>query len=187
MKKEKIRKICWSNKANFKLSGAVNRHNCVYYSTENPHVTIEEQLNQPGVTVWAGLSCKGVIGPIFFNTTVTNGLYLNMLRDTIIPQLWLLYDNEDFYLQQDGAPPHYAVTVCEFLDKELPHRWIGQRGPVEWPPRSPHLTPMDFFWGVIKDKVFSRKPRTVDDMSQCIREACQETDNNKKNSVPKCA
>ena len=66
-----IRKICWSDEANFKLSGAVNRHNCIYYSTENPHVTIEEQLNQPGVTVWAGLSCKGVIGHIFFNRTVT--------------------------------------------------------------------------------------------------------------------
>jgi hypothetical protein len=36
------RKICWSDEANFKLSGAVNGHNCVYYSTENSHVTIEE-------------------------------------------------------------------------------------------------------------------------------------------------
>jgi hypothetical protein len=48
-----------------------------------------------------------------------------MLRNTIIPQLWPQYDNEDFYFQQDGAPPHYAVTVREFPDKELPHRWIG--------------------------------------------------------------
>jgi len=28
-------KIIWSNAAHFKLSGAVNRHTCVYYSTEN--------------------------------------------------------------------------------------------------------------------------------------------------------
>jgi hypothetical protein len=36
----------------------VNRHNCVYYSTENPHVTIEEQLNQSGVTVWEAFHVK---------------------------------------------------------------------------------------------------------------------------------
>jgi hypothetical protein len=35
------------------------------------------------------------------------------------------------------------------------------------------------FWSVIKDKVFSRKSRTVDGMSQFIREACQEIDSNK--------
>jgi hypothetical protein len=47
--------IMWSDEVHFKLSGAVNRYNCVYYSTENPHVTVEGQLNQPGVTVWVGL------------------------------------------------------------------------------------------------------------------------------------
>jgi hypothetical protein len=46
-----IKKICWSNEPNFKISGALNRYNCVYYSTENPHVTTEERLNQAGVTV----------------------------------------------------------------------------------------------------------------------------------------
>ena len=56
-------KISLSDEAHFKLSGAVNQHNCVYYSTENPHGTVEGQLNLPGVTVWAGLSCKGALGP----------------------------------------------------------------------------------------------------------------------------
>ena len=61
-----VDKIMWSHKAHFKLSGAVNRYNCVYYSTESPHVTIDGQLNQPRITVWAGISCKGVLAPIFF-------------------------------------------------------------------------------------------------------------------------
>lgn len=75
------------------------------------------------------------------------------------------------------APPHYAVVVHEVLNEELPHRWISRRGPVEWPPRSTDLTPMDFFfWGVSKDKVFSRQPSTVDNMMRFIRETCQEID-----------
>ena len=60
-----VDKITWSDKAHFKLSGAVNRHNCVYCSTKNPHVMIG-RLNQPGITVWVDLSCKGVLGPISF-------------------------------------------------------------------------------------------------------------------------
>ena len=60
-----VDKITWSDEAHFKLSGAINRHNYVYYSTNIPHVTTEGQLNQPGITVWACLSCKGVLGPIF--------------------------------------------------------------------------------------------------------------------------
>ena len=70
------------------------------------------------------------------------------------------------------------VIVPQYIDEQLLNRWIGRRRPVEWPPRSPNLTPMDFFfWGVLKDKVFSRRPRTVDDMIRCIREAYQLDDN----------
>ena len=37
---------------------------------------------------------------------------------------------------------------CESLSYEnLPNRWIGQRGNIEFPPRSPDLTPLDFFYG----------------------------------------
>ena len=69
------------------------------------------------------------------------------------------------------------------LDQGLPNRWIGGRGSVEWPPRSPDLTPMDFFfffWGVVKDKVFSRKPHCLDDMIRYIEEACEEINEDKE-------
>ena len=36
-----------------------------------------------------------------------------------------------------------------------------------------------FFWGVVKQNI-SRKPRSVDDMIRSIREAHQETDDNKE-------
>ena len=175
-----LNKIVWSDEANFKLSGAVNRHNCVYYATKNPRITIEKQLNQPGVTVWAGLSCKGVVGPIILHTSIDQTVYLNMLQDTIIPQVREQYQNDDFYFQQDGAPPHFALAVRALLDLKFPNRWIGRRGAIDWPPSSPDLTRMDFFLGgTVKDKVFARKPRTVENMIQFILEACQEIDADK--------
>ena len=103
---------------------------------------------------------------------------MQMLQTTALPQLHRL--NEHIFFQQDGAPAHFAVRVRRLLDAELPNRWIGRQGSVDWPARSPDLTPMDFFfWGVFKDSVFSQSPRTVADLRRLISECCQQMDNNK--------
>ena len=58
--------------------------------------------------------------------------------------------------QQDGAPPHYYRPAREILDKELPGRWIGRRGPTEWPARSPDLTVCDFWlWSEMREHVYT--------------------------------
>lgn len=49
------------------------------------------------------------------------------------------------WFQQDGAPAHYHHQVRQYLDNWMGNRWIGRRGPVAWPARSPDLTPLDFF------------------------------------------
>jgi hypothetical protein len=84
-----------------------------------------------------------------------------MLRTSILPVIHALYENEHFYFQQDGAPPHYHQDVRTYLDETVPGQWIGQRGAVEYPPRSPDVTPLDFYlWRTLKDMVYCRKPAT---------------------------
>ena len=61
---EILDRILWTDEASFKLSGHVNRHNCVYWNTTNQHVVIERQLNQPGLTVWEGLHGQDAYGGI---------------------------------------------------------------------------------------------------------------------------
>ena len=81
----------------------------------------------------------------------------------------------DLYFQQDGAPSHYFKGVQEHLDETFPLKWIEQRGPIDWPARSTDMTSMDFFvWRVLKDKVYSQKPRSVVDMKNYINNAFQE-------------
>ena len=146
-------KAVWSDEAQFKLKGTVNPHNCVYWSSENPHIHLEKDVNLPGLTVWCGLSSRDLSGPFLFEGTVTGALYLDMLQTSILPAIRELYGDESFYLQ-DGAPPHYDRHVRMYLDETLPGRWIGRRGAVEFPPRSPDLTPLDFYlWGSLKDYV----------------------------------
>ncbi|GFG31161.1 hypothetical protein Cfor_08628 [Coptotermes formosanus] len=54
-----------------------------------------------------------------------------------------------FYFQQDGALPHFAGEVRNWLKEVFLMRWIGRSGPIEWSPRSPDLTSLDFFcWSI---------------------------------------
>ena len=59
-----------------------------------------------------------------------------------------LDDRRNSYFQQDGCPAHSANIVTAYLNEKFPNRWLGLRGPILWPPRSPDLTPLDFFYGV---------------------------------------
>jgi hypothetical protein len=78
-------------------------------------------------------------------------------------------------LQQDGAPPHLHLEVRRHLNTTLPQRWIGRTSNedsalIPWSPRSPDLTPCDFFlWGYVKDKVYvSPIPRDLPQLRQRI-------------------
>jgi hypothetical protein len=69
---------------------------------------------------------------------------------------------DDTLFQQDGAPPYFHKEVTNFLNRKFTEKWIGRVGPVTWPPRSPDLTPLDFFfWGYIKDAVYVPPLATV--------------------------
>ncbi|GAB1604759.1 hypothetical protein Ahia01_000757400 [Argonauta hians] len=62
--------IVWSDEACFKLSGHINRHS-VYWYSENMHLTLQQQLDQPGINVWRGISSSSVLGPYFFDGAIT--------------------------------------------------------------------------------------------------------------------
>lgn len=58
----------------------------------------------------------------------------------------------------DGAPPHFSMEVQQFLCNQYPRRSIGRgrNAPVSWPPRSPDLNSLDFyFWGHLKSMVYA--------------------------------
>ena len=45
------------------------------------------------------------------------------------------------------------------------HHVIALRHDIEWPPRSPDLTPCDYFlWGYLKSKVYIKPPESIDDL-----------------------
>lgn len=94
-----------------------------------------------------------------------------MLEDRVVPLLDELGLRSTVHFQQDGAPPHYALMVRQYLTEIFGDKWIGRGGLFEWPPRSPDLNPLDFFlWGLLKRIVYNSKPRTINQLKAAIVE-----------------
>jgi len=55
------------------------------------------------------------------------------------------------------------------MDNEFPGRWLGRCGPLTWAPRSPDLTPTNFFvWGYLKTQVYIKKPQNLQQLKDLI-------------------
>ncbi|PSN58196.1 hypothetical protein C0J52_06008 [Blattella germanica] len=77
--------------------------------------------------------------------------------------------------QQDGAHPHFAIIVRDYLNETFPGRWICRASPRLWTPRSPDLTPMDFLvWGFIESKVYQVKINGLEQLRNLIFAAAEQ-------------
>lgn len=152
-------KVYYTDEAWFHLAGYVNAQNYRIWSQEKPRVFREKSLHPQKVGVWAAVSRSHIIGPIFFTSTVNAEVYREIVKQFIalLPQ-----DHRYCYFQQDGATAHTARDTMLFLQEFFDDRLISR--PL-WPPRSPDLSPPDFFlWGCLKDKVFATAPRTLNEL-----------------------
>ena len=174
-----LNKIVNTDEVTFHISGRVHRHNVRIWGDTNPHVVQEHERDSPKVNVWGGLFHDQVIGPYFFEEdTIYQQNFLDMLIHFALPQLQLRPRQRNMIFQLDGAPAHWGLQVRGFLNTHFPQRWIGRDGPTPWPPRSPDLTPCDFFlWRFIKTRVFRSPVHDICELRDRITEAFAEVTN----------
>ena len=97
-----------------------------------------------------------------------------MLENRALPALALNYniENRNFnsiWWFQDGAPAHRTRLVRQRLINLFPEKVVALGHDVEWPARSPDLTPCDFFlWGYLKQKVFTSPPPNIQTLRERI-------------------
>lgn len=173
-----LNSILWTDESKFTNNGVINKQNNRYWDDQNPHWTFETN-NQTvwGINVWCGLIGSKLLGPFFYEGTLNGNRYYNFLLN----ELPIMLDDiplalrSNIIFQHDGAPAHNAHIVRDYLNAQFPNRWLGTYGPIEWPPRSPDITPLDFFlWGHLKTIVYADPPINVQNLKDKITAACNQ-------------
>ena len=176
-----FKNLCVSDEAWFTLSGHVyNRQNTVCYSpvgggTPEQWVTQASQAQQK-IMVFCLLHGSGQkFGPYFLSEgRVTQYTYRELLETKVFPKMKEKLSLAGFkrtIWQQDGAKPHQAVMVMNWLDTIFKERMLAIkciRGDT-WAPYSPDCNPCDFFlWGYLKEKVYHPLPVTLEALKRKI-------------------
>lgn len=166
--------VMFSDESTFANIALPNRRNQHFYADRNPHFIRVIPQRRWSLNVWAECLGQHVIGPYFFEETLNGDVYANFVEN-ILPELLEdipLNVRRIMWLQQDGAPAHFTRAFQTILNHAYPERWIGRGGPVNWPPRSPDMIPLDFFiWGYVKGLVYREPATTRENMRQRIQEA----------------
>lgn len=170
-----LEKVLFTDEASFNKDGIFNNRTTHVWAAENPHqVFVRGHQEQFSINVWAGIIGNHLVGPYILPNRLDSRTYLVFLRD-ILPELLEaipLNVRDEMWYQHDGAPAHYGNIVRAHLNTTYGQRWIGRGGPTRWPPRSPDLTPMDFFlWGTMKQLVYSTPVETEMDLAARVVEA----------------
>lgn len=175
-------KIIFTDEAHFELQGFVNTQNYRIWGSESPRIIIPKKKFPERVTVFCGLNIKlGILGPYYFEdgkerpVTVNSANYKELLEQEVIPDIIKKgYTPNHFWYQQDNASAHTTEEMLAYLESIFEKKIILNKTTFEWPPNSPDLNPLDFFfWGYLKDKVFKYKNRNrnklKENFSDCIK------------------
>lgn len=174
-----LRNIIWTDECKFSQDGPINHHNDHYWSDGNQFVIQQRHHQQRfSVNVWCGIFNQKLIGPVMYAQNLTGELYHEIILAGAVTDFIdtvPLAVRQHVWYQQDGAPPHRRQIVTSWLNREFQNQWIGLLGPVAWPPRSPDLSPLDFYlWGRLQDLVYEEGiPRDLPELRSRILQACR--------------
>ncbi|PNF20694.1 hypothetical protein B7P43_G00323 [Cryptotermes secundus] len=167
----------------FYVSGMVHKHNVRIWGTENRRVIVEHMRDSPKVNVFCAVSRKMVYPCKFQGLLFKPYLILSQLVSTqILHQMF--YDLHHYVTSLLALPLIRLVTsqerLCSIdLFSSFPFNIIFRyafrsltSGPIAWPPRSPDLTPLDFFlWAYVKHTVYQVKMNDLQHLKARIRDA----------------
>jgi hypothetical protein len=103
--------------------------------------------------------------------------FISFFTKWVSPYCWKswiwIYEQDNnvcMWFQQDGVPPHFHRNNRQYLDDNFTNTCIiGWGSNNLWPPRSPDLTPLDFFlWGVLKERVYQTPVLTVKELKEFV-------------------
>lgn len=191
---------CFTDEAYFGTNVSKNPRNCGYWRPkgdffDQAQKMITTKTYQTKVMVFVLVHSEFTIGPYFTEELVdmsekdknlTAKRYLQLIEDYIIPEVKeRLGDRfEQCWWQQDGAPCHTSEIPMRFLRKTFGQRLIAKARKSSkqylnliWPPYSPDLNPLDFFfWSAIRNALAKNRPSTRQELKQALERVVHQID-----------
>ena len=169
-----------SDEAIFSLNSEVTTKNVVKYAEHGhgqpPGHFVQFKQGAGQIMAWVGFTSTGkIFGPHFIEGRLDTREYMRIIRYHVIQQDFRdqNVNRQQTWWQQDGAPAHTSNISMRYLRGQFPGKLISKRGDWPWPPRSPDLTPCDFFlWGYVKNKIWTvdqdQQPQNIPELRAAI-------------------
>ena len=174
-------KVIWSDEKWFLRHPAPNSQNERIWAPWHPEET--EDCHYQGdtkVMAWAAvvdggaLQIRWMIDEDGRPVMVNSDRYLEMLRGRVWPEVRGRAAQRRWWWMQDGATPHTTDNVLDFLNEKFHGRIISRRCINNWPPYSPDLNVMDFFfWGWALMRVRQLKPTTLEELMEIVEDVAR--------------
>jgi hypothetical protein len=169
--------ILFSDEKIFNQDGQYNHQNDRVYAESreaaNQSIGLRPVHKYPyKVMVWYGLSYKGPTKIVVLpeKTRFNSDFYTENVLPIVKAEGIRLIGNK-FTFQQDGATSHTSALTIDTI-KSMGVEIIG---PEKWPPNSPDLNPLDyFFWNEVEDRLKSKTFKNKQELIEKIKESVAE-------------
>lgn len=187
--------IIFSDESMIGIGSHVNRQNDGYWRVagefEWEQVLQERNFQGPRVHVFVAINAElGIIGPYYVDEierlpgerdTLNATSYQTLLRTQVVPEIKRLCEIKrkpfnQFWWQQDGAPQHTAASTINYLKSVFDSRIISNKSEFVWPPYSPDLSLLDFwFWSKVKKEMGEHLPADTAEIKTVVPKVALET------------
>ena len=172
--REKCRSILFSGEKCFGQDGQHNHHNDGVYAKSreaaNKYFESRPLHKVPfNAMVWAGITYRGVTDVVILpqKTSFDANFYIQKILP-IVKKDGNRLIGPDFTFQQNGSKSHTSRATIEAIES----MGVSLIGPQIWPPNSPDLNPLDyFFWNEVEAHLKTKTFKNANEFAQKIKES----------------
>lgn len=138
-------------------------------ASHDPKYMRQEKQLHGKVSLWGCICAEGLGHAELYAGSLDSTRHRDILRHSLIKSFREFYPTGPWIFQQDNVRFHTTPETVTYLHEKGVTL-------IEWPPWSPDLNPIENLWNVLKARVYSRFPQSMEEMEAMIREEWADID-----------